>query len=399
MEENSLYLGKTKEVIKEFIQRDGRIGYEKMSCSSYEGFMYSRKTETSNHMITFDIRLPIEGTMIYEAASGIHVSNRAYLPAVKRYCQERIHTKYGAVNVDGEDVQFHIENCLMENPVSAETLELYETEALRVIEQHRENLRNLATGRFLSIVPVEENIKRDVREKYNFSNSIAAIRDYLSNRARRNAVCEKLDENNNTIFYCQIKTEDETFRLSFNLTDDGILVLNGSYGENAFVVPEAYRYAVADYLNDENARHKYTALSMGNDGEGVSCSICTSLLDGVIGDKTIEFMEHILLKTLSDSIEAVETIGAGLFYKEEKMDEQIEELAKMIAEKEVGKDLMGALNPFGGFPEFAARTPALDLAPFAMDDIMLDVDDEISMCDFDDDLGKISGKDSNECVD
>lgn len=400
MEENSLYREKTKAIIREFIQHDGRCGYEKMIGSSYQGFMYEKKVDDSERGITFDLRLPDEGTMIFEAAPGIHVSSKDYQPTVKRYCQENIALNYGAVNVDGDDVQFHIENCLMDNPVTEETLEKYEAEAIRVLELHRDNLCNLAAGRFLSCVPVIEKKIQNANKKFNYESSINSIREFLSNRSGHNAVCEKVDENDNTMFYCQVMTGDESFRLSFVLSEDGILILKGFYGENAFVVPEPYSYAVAEYLNDENAKHKYAALSMGMNGEGVSCSICTSLLDGTIGDKTIEFMEHIVLKTLRDSIVKIEKLGAGFFVKEEKEDDEMEKLAKMFAESEMGKDLMSALegvktpsmplpnsmNPFGGLDGIRRPAPGHVTDSFIRDYNPTD-DDELSMSEFADDLG------------
>lgn len=399
MEENSLYREKTKEIIREFIQRDGRCGYEKMLGSSYQGFMYEKKVDDTERVITFDLRLPDEGTMIFEAAPGIHVSSKNYQPTVKRYCQDNITLNYGAINIDGDDVQFHIESCLMDNPVTEETLGKYEAEAIRVLELHRNNLCNLAAGRFLSCVPVIEKKIQNANKKFDYESSINSIREFLSNRSSHNAVCEKVDENDNTMFYCQVMTGDESFRLSFVLSEDGILILKGFYGENAFVVPEPYRYAVAEYLNDENAKHKYAALSMGMNGEGVSCSICTSLLDGTIGDKTIEFMERIVLKTLRDSIERIEKLGAGFFVKEEIEDDEMEKLAKMFAESEMGKNLVSALegagkpsmplpnsmNSFGSLRGIRRSAPEHVIDSFIREHNLSD-DDELSMSEFADDL-------------
>lgn len=400
MEDNMLYRERTKEEIREFIQRDGRTGYEKMPGSSYQGFMYEKKVDSSERVITFDLRLPDEGTLIFEAAPGIHVSSKGYLPAVKRYCQEHIILKYGAVNVNGENIQFHIENCLMDNPVSRETLEMYEAEAIRVLELHRDNLCDLAAGKFLPSVQVIENERSHANKKNNYEESIIAIKDFLSNRSKHNAICEKIDENNNTAFYSQVLTGEESFRLSFILSEEGVLILKGIYGENAFVVPEPYRYAVAEYLNDENARHKYAALSMGANGSGVSCQVCTSLLDGTIGDKTIEFMEQIVLHTLSDSMGKIEKLGAGLFVQEEREDQEIANLAKMFAESEVGKDFRSAIeglektamplpnmmNPFGNFGGMRRPAPEIDVDDFLVD-YPVSEDDEPSMSEFADDLG------------
>ena len=42
---------------------------------------------------------------------------------------------------------------------------------------------------------------------------------------------------------------------------DGMLVVTGIYGEKEFVVPEAYRYAVAAYMSEENSKRKYCLIN------------------------------------------------------------------------------------------------------------------------------------------
>ena len=398
MDERNRYQEETKDVIREFLKKNGRCGYEKLQGSSYQGFLYERKIKETNRTITFDIRLPDEGSMVFEAASEIHVLQKSHLPAIKRYCQERIKVNYGAVNVNGDSVQFHIEDFIVDNPISIQTLEAYETEAIRVLELHYENLSNLANGKVLSIMPVK-GLGKEIKDKKNrFVESIDSIRDYLSNRSSYNAICEKIDENNNTVFYCQVMAPNESFRLSFNISNDGILILKGTYGENAFVVPEAYRYAVADYINDENAKHKYGALSIGSDDEGVSFNICTSLLDGVIRDRTIKYMEGILLQNLSSSFESIETIGNGFILKDEKKNERMANLAKLLSEDKEAKDLLGIpgkmgsplmsllgdMNPFEGLPDLESSESEQSTG-FSLDD-QQSADDDMSMCEFADDL-------------
>lgn len=394
MDERNRYQEETKDVIREFLKKNGRCGYEKLQGSSYQGFLYERKVKETNRTITFDIKLPDEGAMVFEAASEIHVLQKSYLHAIKRYCQERIKVNYGAVNVSGDSVQFHIEDFIVDNPISIQTLEAYETEAIRVLELHYENLSNLANGKVLSIMPVK-GLSKEIKEKTDrFVESIDSIRDYLSNRSYYNAICEKVDESNNTAFYCQVLSPSESFRLSFNISNDGILVLKGTYGENAFVVPEAYRYAVADYLNDENANNKYGALSIGSDDEGVSYNICTSLLDGVIGDRTIQYMEGLLFANLISSFESIETIGNGFILK----DERIAKLTKLHSEAKEAKDLSSTpskmssplmsslwdMNQLGSSPDFGSSESeqstgvSIDYMPF--------IDDDMSMCEFAEDL-------------
>ena len=395
MKGNCLYRERAKEVIREFLQREGRISYEKKQSSSYQGFMYLKK-EASDKVFAFDILLPDEGTMVFEAAIGIHVSNMAFVPTVTRYCQEKIRSNCGSVQVQGADIVFRAMDCMMENPISFETLEKYEKEAIRVLELHHDNLSNLALGRSLSISPVEEPRSNCTGERYDSSNQVAVIREFLSSRAHHNAVCEKMDENNNTVFYCQVKTRKDSFKFSFDFSDDGILTLKGTFGDNAFVVPEEYRYAVADYINDENSKRKYAALTIGAPGEGVSCNVSTSIMDGIIGDKTIEFMEQIVTKMLSDTVQAIETIGAGFIFKDDKTDRMMEELAKIMLEDDEGNNPAGYVRSGGvpkgvlpGFLEPIGRPrkpvrPSLEAANnTSMSEFTPDEDgDELSMSEF-----------------
>lgn len=390
-----MYREKSKEVIRRWIQKNGREGYEKI-FGGYEGFFYRKTLQNSNCTINVNILLPFENTLIFEAALGIHVSNAAHLPAVKLYCQE-IKTYFGAVNVDADNhnVQFHVESSLMDNPVSEETLSVFEKEAIRIFELHTENLSNLAIGKLLSTNIIKDHRKRSGKKRNTFDASINVIHDYLINKSGYNSVGKRLDENDETIFYCQAMTEEETFRISYRVVDEGILIIKGEYGENAFVVPGPYRYAVAGYLNDENAKHKYTSFSIGDATQGVSSSVCVSLLDGTIGIGSIEFFEQILLRTLSSSIETIEMLGAGLVPKENADSNEIKELAKRFASREMRKNMLETLqeiaNPVRGLSHRGnllsgelkeEKRPEL-MPSFPVKERIVDAEDkEISMSDF-----------------
>ena len=153
-------------------------------------------------------------------------------------------------------------------------MNVYEKEIIRVFRLHYENLSNLASGKLLSVKNLKNAEQKNTVSKKKERKYMNYIRSYLCNFANHNAVCEKLDENGKTDFYCQIMAGEEAYRMAFEISEEGILVLTGSYGENAFVVPEAYRYAVADYLNKENTKHKYCSMFVGTEETGVYCRMC-----------------------------------------------------------------------------------------------------------------------------
>ena len=66
MDERNRYQEETKDVIREFLKKNGRCGYEKLQGSSYQGFLYERKVKETNRTITFDIKLPDEGAMVFD---------------------------------------------------------------------------------------------------------------------------------------------------------------------------------------------------------------------------------------------------------------------------------------------------------------------------------------------
>ena len=321
-----VYYEQTKTEIEKWIQIDGRKGYKKSDASSYEGFLYKKRDESTNRVITFDIRLPLEGSVLFEASFGIHIIDQAYLPAIKLYCQQ-IDVNYGSVQVDKmkAEVIYRVESLIMENPISDATLELFEKEAIRIFTLHFGNLKNLATGKVLDIKPVEEK-KKKASKKVNITDSIESIREFLNCSSGHNSIGERIDSDDNTVFYSQVLTEKDAFRIEFIVSDDGILNLKGSYGDNAFAVAEPYKYLAASYLNDENSEHKYGALSIGNKTEGISCSVYTSLIDGPIGEITIKFIEGIIVKVLRESIENVEKLGVGITIPEDTKLTLIEDL-------------------------------------------------------------------------
>lgn len=237
------------------------------------------------------------------------------------------------------------------------------------------NLLMLSTGKVLSLQPVPETEMAKAQVRPEWKSQLEALRDYLEFRSNHNAVCRSVSEENSTIFYSQVKTPDDCYRISFDLAGEGILQVRGSIFENAYVVAEPYRYAVAEYLNQTNSEHKYGMLSSTRDG--VSSSICISLWDGEINDETVEFCEQIVLNVLDHSMKEVESLGSGRSGSKEEED-KMEKLAELL--KRLGTDEDKKT------PDASQSSGAADDTGFAAFLKMLggleDEDDEISMSDY-----------------
>lgn len=312
--------------------------YKKLEGSSYGGVLYEINDELCNRSLAVDIRVvPKHNALIFEMYPGINVGSKDFIPGVALYCQ-KIKTSLGSVNVERthRDIKFRAETCYVDNPVTERTIETLEKVGMEVLEKHYENLNKLATGRTLELENVEEDERTsEENPEYELEANVGNVRDYLMNRSHHNAICESLSEDGEAKFCCNILTESEAFKLEVVFEKNGILTFRANYGENAMLVAEPYRYGVADYLNEQNAKHMYSTLYIGDDSQGVYGEISTSLLDGVIGDETIEFMEHVLLKSVRDSAHAVQMLSVGIMPREEEEEENALDamLKKALADK------------------------------------------------------------------
>lgn len=313
----------SKAVIERVLQDMGRTAYEKMEKSPYEGFIYEVRDSENERTFNVDIRFKEPEAFMFAVFPGIHICDRAFLPAVTLYCQQIV-TEFGfvGVNADHLNIEYRVESVIKENPVCQETLEIYEHEALRILNLHYENLINLASGRVLAIKPVDnQDLKSSGLSKpmseTAYESSVQSIRDYLCEKAGHNAVCEKIGPQG-ADFYSHILTGKESYHMKFCVSRYGILTVITEYGEKALVVPEAYQYAVSEYINEKNSRHIFTCLSMGNKDNGVHYRMSTSLLDGIAGEETLEVMESISVNALSECIAEIEQLAAGIMPGEQK---------------------------------------------------------------------------------
>lgn len=351
-------------------------GYKKLEGSSYRGAQYEIHDSKWGRKLVVDIRLTMHNAVIFEMYPGIRASSRYFIPSMALYCQG-IKTDFGSVKIGrvSADVKFCAESCFVDHAVTLETIELMEKRGVEILEKHYDNLALLAVGKMLSVNKIEADEYEPEEYNYDFESNVRNVRDYLMHRSNLNSIGETIFDNGKTIFYCQVFTETDSYKMEFIFNKSGFLTLKGNYGENAVSIAPAYRYGVADYLNELNAKHMYGNLNVGDESQGVYCKISTSLLDGVIGDKTIEFLEYILLKTLKDSQYSIQMLAAGMIPKEDQLEKNI--LETML------KNVVDKREVFGRYPGFKSEVLEEGLANLR-DDIDLKHADvsEISMDDF-----------------
>lgn len=367
--------------------------YIKNGDNNRAGARYEQEDETTGVKFNVDIRLcNTPDTVIYEMYSGIRILSEEYLPTASKYCQA-INTEFGSVNVhnDYSEIKYHAETSCIDNPITAKTLEVMEQEGLKALSIHRDNMLAIADGRFMDINPVKESKKtKGIVYDENKEATIENIRDYLGD-AGHNEVGENTYEKGITRFFSQVLTNDEFCNLEFYFTRNGFMTIKGWCGENAMLVPKPFQYMVAEYLNRENAKHKYGSLFVGDDKQGVYGEISTSIIDGPVGKKTIEFMEMVLLNILIESKTTVRKLSAGLLPKIEEDDDH--KLEEMMRKFDALKGLDGRIPKLPGLGDLLRRNAAIEQAnPFGniengMDGSFItsaneDYPDEISMDEY-----------------
>ncbi len=339
------FYSKSMKAIAKWIKESKRVGYKKNKCSSYEGFFYEKNDEYTGRNVTFDIKLTKDGTVIFEAYPGIHIVHEAFVPAVSVYCQ-KIETLFGVVYADVEKghIEYRIGTCILDNPLSVETLTIFEFEAMRVLRMHHDNLSDLAAGKFVSIEPAIELPVKNNCMKLLPDVAVAGIKDYLINKSGYNAVYESVDGSDETVLSGQLISGNACFRIDYHVSEDGILTMKAFHGENDIIVPDEYVYSAATYLNSFNTCIAQGDLHIGDKNEGYNCSIYTSLLDGPVGEKTITYLERILINTLDSAIESVETLCSDNVFSFMRSEGVIDSTTKRISDSDENDQLTEMLR-------------------------------------------------------
>ena len=353
-------IAQTRENIENWFGRKQRKAYRRMQGDNYRGYVYQLTLPDTDMECTAVIRLTDLNMLVYVLYSGIRVLDPVLMAPVALYCQQRVKTRFGGMEAEELSgcIMYCAETVFRESAVSEETLELYEEEAIRTICTHYENLKALASGRFLSLEePVEIPY---AAEKKVDQAAAAAIRTYLESEDH-NIRAENLNADNANKFLCEIRVGGKHLMVNYAVSDCGILTLTGYYGTSQMPVKKEYRYAVAEYLNRQNSSNLYGMLRVGTENAGWSCSISTSLLDEPASERVISNMERILMENMTDCATAVERLSAGLLPSDGSQERDLRKHLEMLSGNLLG-NVLGNL-PFGD-----------------------DTDDEEELCDIEDDV-------------
>lgn len=335
----------TRENIENWFGRKQRKAYRRMQGDNYRGYVYQLTMPDTGMECTAVLRLTDLNMLVYVLYSGIRVLDPVLMAPVALYCQQRVKTRFGGMEAEELSgcIMYCAETVFRESAVSENTLELYEEEAIRTICSHYENLKALASGRFLSLEePVE--IPYVAEKKVDQAAAAAALRTYLESEDH-NIRAENLNADNGNKFLCEIRVGGKHLMVNYAVSDCGILTLTGYYGTAQMPVKKEYRYAVAEYLNRQNSSNLYGMLRVGTENAGWSCSISTSLLDEPASERVISNMERILMENMTDCATAVERLSAGLLPSDGSQERDLKKHLEMLSGKLLG-NVLGNL-PFG----------------------------------------------------
>ena len=377
----------TRENIENWFGRKQRKAYRRMQGDNYRGYVYQLTLPDTDMECTAVIRLTDLNMLVYVLYSGIRVLDPVLMAPVALYCQQRVKTRFGGMEAEELSgcIMYCAETVFRESAVSEETLELYEEEAIRTICTHYENLKALASGRFLSLEePVE--IPYAAEKKVDQEAATAAIRTYLESEDH-NIRAENLNAEDTNKFVCEIRVGGKHLMVNYTVSDCGILTLTGYYGTSQMPVKKEYRYAVAEYLNRQNSSNLYGMLRVGTENAGWSCSISTSLLDEPASERVISNMERILMENMTDCATAVERLSAGLLPSDGSQERDLRKHLEMLSGKLLG-NVLGNL-PFGDdtddeeeLCEMSPDNDADDNDENANDTNANDIEDDVTMDDW-----------------
>ena len=376
----------TRENIENWFGRKQRKAYRRMQGDNYRGYVYQLTLPDTDMECTAVIRLTDLNMLVYVLYSGIRVLDPVLMAPVALYCQQRVKTRFGGMEAEELSgcIMYCAETVFRESAVSEETLELYEEEAIRTICTHYENLKALASGRFLSLEePVEIPY---AAEKKVDQAAAAAIRTYLESE-NHNIRAENLNADNPNKFLCEIRVGGKHLMVNYAVSDCGILTLTGYYGTSQMPVKKEYRYAVAEYLNRQNSISLYGILRVGTEDTGWSYSISTSLLDETASERVISNMERILIKKMTDCATTVERLSAGLLPSDGSQERELKKQLEMLTSKLFGNVLDDL--PFGDdtddeeeLCEMSPDNDADDNDANANDTNVNDTEDDVTMDDW-----------------
>ena len=373
-------IAETRENIENWLDRKQRKAYKRMKGDNYQGYVYQLMLPDPNMDCAAVIRLTDLNMLVFEMYSGIRVLDPVLMAPVALYCQQRVKTGFGGVIAEELSgcITYRAETVFRGNAVSEETLELYEEEAIRTICAHYENLKALASGKFLSLEePVE--IAYTAEKKVDKATATEAIRTYLESE-NHNIKAENLNAEDPNGFLCEIRVGGKHLMINYAVSDGGILTLTGYYGTMQMPVKKEYRYAVAEYLNSQNSNNLYGMLCVGTEHTGWSYSVSTSLLDEPVSERVISNMERILIHGIMDSATVTDRLSAGLLVSAGRQERDLKQQLEMLSSKLLG-NVLGDL-PFEGDTDNEEEITEEDIDVEENDANDNDTEDDVTMDDW-----------------
>ena len=373
-------IAETRENIENWLDRKQRKAYKRMKGDKYQGYVYQLMLPDPNMDCAAVIRLTDLNMLVFEMYSGIRVLDPVLMAPVALYCQQRVKTGFGGVIAEELSgcITYRAETVFRENAVSEETLELYEEEAIHTISTHYENLKALASGKFLSLEePVE--IAYTAEKKVDKATATEAIRTYLESE-NHNIKAENLNAEDPNGFLCEIRVGGKHLMINYAVSDGGILTLTGYYGTMQMPVKKEYRYAVAEYLNSQNSNNLYGMLCVGTEHTGWSYSVSTSLLDEPVSERVISNMERILIHGIMDSATVTDRLSAGLLVSAGRQERDLKQQLEMLSSKLLG-NVLGDL-PFEGDTDNEEEITEEDIDVEENDANDNDTEDDVTMDDW-----------------
>mgnify|MGYP000013087614 FL=1 len=373
-------IAETRENIENWLDRKQRKAYKRMKGDNYQGYVYQLMLPDPNMDCAAVIRLTDLNMLVFEMYSGIRVLDPVLMAPVALYCQQRVKTGFGGVIAEELSgcITYRAETVFRENAVSEETLELYEEEAIHTISTHYENLKALASGKFLSLEePVE--IAYTAEKKVDKATATEAIRTYLESE-NHNIKAENLNAEDPNGFLCEIRVGGKHLMINYAVSDGGILTLTGYYGTMQMPVKKEYRYAVAEYLNSQNSNNLYGMLCVGTEHTGWSYSVSTSLLDEPVSERVISNMERILIHGIMDSATVTDRLSAGLLVSAGRQERDLKQQLEMLSSKLLG-NVLGDL-PFEGDTDNEEEITEEDIDVEENDANDNDTEDDVTMDDW-----------------
>ena len=340
----------TRGNIENWLSRKQRKTYKRMKTDNYRGYLYQVTLPDPKITATVVLRLTDLNMLVLELYSGIRVLNPVLMAPVALYCQQRVKTRFGDVEAEPISgcITYRVETTFRERAVGEATLELYEEEAIRTICAHYQNLKALAEGKLLALEePVKIAPPADKKEakKMDKTEAIEAIRTYLESQ-NHNIKAEKLHmEGDPEGFLCEIRVRSKHFMVNYEISDCGILTLTGRCGTTQIPVKKEYQYAVAEYLNRQNASNLYGNFCMGTEDTGWFYRIDTSLLEEPASERIISNMERILIHSMMECASTVDRLAAGLLISDERSEKELLQHFATMA-NDFRSDVLGGF-PFG----------------------------------------------------